>query len=201
MALKRKLQKLDACADAVKFAAQFNSLDEAWQACPRGDWMLWLAKKTGCDLRALTLAKAHCAATVKHLMKNEHSLRSLRVLQAAFDFADGKISQDDLANVYDADVAADVAYNTALGAYEDAKDVAYAYATYAAYSTAADAAADPYACSYAPAYAACNAVAAYADYNTTAVAAYVGQAVHDARFKNQKQTADICRRYLPMPKL
>lgn len=37
------LVKLHACLDAIDWARQFDTFAEAWQACERGDWMLWLA--------------------------------------------------------------------------------------------------------------------------------------------------------------
>ena len=39
------LNKLNACSDAVKWADQFKSMQEVWDNCKRGDWMLWLAGK------------------------------------------------------------------------------------------------------------------------------------------------------------
>ena len=43
-------------------AGEFASLDEAWQKCERGDWMLWFyAKKFPDDLKGLTLTKGLCA--------------------------------------------------------------------------------------------------------------------------------------------
>ena len=36
------LESLDACSEAVKFAAQHPDLKSAWGACKRPDWMLWL---------------------------------------------------------------------------------------------------------------------------------------------------------------
>ena len=36
------LKKLGACSDAVAFADQHETIQAAWNACPRGDWSLWL---------------------------------------------------------------------------------------------------------------------------------------------------------------
>ena len=38
----RKLRDFDACPEAVEWAKQYPTFREAWNACPRGDWMLWL---------------------------------------------------------------------------------------------------------------------------------------------------------------
>jgi hypothetical protein len=94
MTLKEKLTNLGACDSAVKWAGDMD-FATAWQTCERGDWMLWLIKEANlCDLRTFTLAKAKCAETVRHLMRDQ---RSLDALQAAFDFAEGKINEKQLA--------------------------------------------------------------------------------------------------------
>jgi hypothetical protein len=40
----KKLYRLDSkpCAEAVKWAENYNTLQAAWDACPRGDWMGWM---------------------------------------------------------------------------------------------------------------------------------------------------------------
>lgn len=42
----RKLKKLGACAEAIAFAKGFETPQEAWDACERGDWMLWIIGRT-----------------------------------------------------------------------------------------------------------------------------------------------------------
>ena len=81
-------------------------------------------------MKLFTLAKGHCANTVRHLMKDE---RSTKPADAAIAFGDGEITEKELA----------------------------AYADAAAYAAAA-----------------------------TAAAA--------ARIKSQLETANICRKYLPI---
>ena len=41
----KRLVELHACADAVKWAINYPSLQAAWDACERDDWMLWLCGK------------------------------------------------------------------------------------------------------------------------------------------------------------
>jgi len=158
--MKELLNKLNACKDAREWAGD-KSWEEIYNTCHRGDWLLWLFKRTNPDdLQLLTLAKGHCANTVRHLMKDE---RSLKAVDAAIAFGEGKISRDEL------DAAAYFA--------ADAANAAYAAAAYAAAAAANAAPA-------AAAYAAAN--AAYAAYDT-------------AKKENQQLTADICRKYLPIP--
>ena len=185
--MKELLQKLNACKDAIEWAGD-KSWQEIYNTCHRGDWLLWLFKRTNPDdLQLLTLAKGHCANTVRHLMKDE---RSIKAVDAAIAFGEGKISRDEL----DAAVAyADYA------AYADAADYYAAFAASAAAYVDASAAA-----SAAAAFAAADAAAAYAAYVTDAAyaaydgAAYAYSAAAAAKKENQQLTADICRKYLPI---
>ena len=136
--MKELLMKLNACKDAREWAGD-KSWEEIYNTCHRGDWLLWLFKRTNPDdLQLLTLAKGHCANTVRHLMKDE---RSIKAVDAAIAFGEGKISRDEL------DAA-------------DAAAFAAAYAD-AAYADAASAASAAYAAAYAAAAASDDAYAAY----------------------------------------
>ena len=128
--MKELLNKLNACKDAREWAGD-KSWQEIYNTCHRGDWLLWLFKRTNPDdLKLLTLAKGHCANTVRHLMKDE---RSLKAVDAAIAFGEGKISRDELDAAADAYVAY-VAYAVSAAA----DDAAYAYsAAYAASAAAA----------------------------------------------------------------
>jgi hypothetical protein len=165
-----KLEKLNACSDAVEYVKTQKSPILAWQNCERGDWMLWLAKRLEVDDKKLTMAKAMCAKQVEHLMKDQ---RSKDALQACFDYVNGKITREQL----------NIAYAAAAAYAADADAAAYA-AAYAAYAAAA-ADADADAAAYAAAYA--TYAAAYAAY----AAAYAA-----ARQSSLKKSADICREYL-----
>jgi hypothetical protein len=144
--MKNLLKKLNACEDAREWAAD-KTWQEVYETCHRGDWLLWLFKETNPDdLQLLTLAKGHCANTVRHLMKDE---RSIKAIDAAIAFGLGEITKDELAATdaaasaaaYAAYAAASAAY-AAYAAYADATDAAAYAAAYAAASAAADAADD-----------------------------------------------------------
>jgi hypothetical protein len=166
-----KLKELNACKEATDWCAENNitTIEEAWEKCERGDWMLWLYRKLyPNNLRELTLAKGHCANTVRHLMTDS---RSINAVDAAIAFGEGKISKVELrAAAYTADYASYAAYAAADAAYAAAAD------------TATDAA-------YAASYAAST--AAYATSAYTAADA-------TAKKLNQRLTADICRQYLKL---
>ena len=121
--MKELLIKLKACSEAREWAAD-KTWKEIYTTCHRGDWLLWLFKKTNPDdLQLLTLTKGHCANTVRHLIKDE---RSIKAIDVAIAFGKGKATREELDNAAYA-AAANAAYAVA------------AYAAYAAYAAAADA--------------------------------------------------------------
>jgi len=184
MKAKELLEKLSACRDSIEWAGE-RTVQEAWAECHRGDWMLWFyAKKYPENIRPLTLAKGHCANTVRHLMKDE---RSIAAVDAAIAFGEGKTTKEELkidASAASAAYASADAAAAASAAYASADAADAAYAAYAS-ADAADAAYAAYASAASAAYAS----AAYAAY-ASAYAAYA------AKKQNQQQTAEICRKYL-----
>ena len=125
MTFKQYIQSVDACGPAVEWAGN-KTIEEVVATCHRGDWLLWLAKKCDIGLQPLTLAKGHCANTVRHLMKDE---RSIRAVDVAIAFAEGKATREEL------DAAAAAAYAAAY----DAAAAAYAAAAAADAAAAVDA--------------------------------------------------------------
>jgi hypothetical protein len=107
---KEYLKSLNACQPAVEWAGD-KPIEQVVAECHRGDWLLWLAKKCGVELQPLTLAKGHCANTVRHLMTDE---RSLKAVDVAIAFGEGKATREEL------DTAA-------ADAYAAAADAAYAF--------------------------------------------------------------------------
>ena len=178
--LKKFLEKHSACEDGYDFAKDLT-LEQFLNTCERGEWILWLfARMNPNSLKELTLAKGHCANTVRHLMKDQ---RSIDAVEAAIAFGEGKISREELdkakkaadaaADAADADVAADAASAASAAVY--AASAAASAAVYAAWAAAASG-------SGAGGGGAGGANACY----TT------------AKRTNQKLTADICRKYLPL---
>jgi hypothetical protein len=166
--MKELLIKLDACKEAIEWAGD-RTIEEIVKDCDRGDWLFWLAKKIDIELQPLTLANGHCANTVRHLMKNE---RSITGVDMAIAFGEGRATMEELNNAYAATAAATAAFYVAA----DAAATAYAAkAAFTAYAATAAASAAFY--------------AAYAG-ATAAAPAYV------AKKQNQKETAEICRKYI-----
>jgi len=168
--LKEFLEKNNACKGGYLFAKDLT-LEEFLATCPRGDWILWLFVKSNPDsLKELTLAKGHCANTVRHLMEDE---RSLRAVDVAIAFGEGKATKKEL----DSASAASAAASDAAFAASDTADAA-AYAADAANAASA-------------------ASAAASDAASAADAAS-GDSTSPTYEQNQMETADICRKYLPL---
>jgi hypothetical protein len=120
------LKKHNACNEAREWAKD-KTIEEAFTTCHRGDWMLWLFAKTNPeDLQRLTLAKGHCANTVRNLIKDEQRVKAVDV---AIAFGEGKATRDELD-------AADEAGLVGVGAAAYAAYAAY-YAVYASASASA----------------------------------------------------------------
>jgi len=91
--LEQFLIRNNACPDGLEFAKNLT-LEQFWTTCPRGDWILWLFAKMNPDcLRELTLAKEHCANTVRHLMKDK---RSIKAVDVAIAFGEGRATREEL---------------------------------------------------------------------------------------------------------
>ena len=136
--MKFEIEKFNACKESIVFRKNYPDFKTAWENCPRGDWMLWIAKKLNVDLLKLTTAKALCANTVRNLMRDE---RSTKAIDVAILFGQGKASREELDAAYAAAYAAAYTAAAAADAAADAADAAAAAAD-AADAAAADAAAD-----------------------------------------------------------
>ena len=101
--MKFEIEKFNACKESIVFRKNYPDFKTAWENCPRGDWMLWIAKKLNVDLLKLTTAKALCANTVRNLMRDE---RSTKAIDVAILFGQGKASREELDAAYAAYTAA-----------------------------------------------------------------------------------------------
>ena len=185
------LTALRACDDAVAWAESFASLDAAWSACERGDWMLWLLGRVSgapeSDARkALVLCACACARTALPYVRESETRPASTCIETAERWARGQATIGELRearrDAYAAAYAATAADAAAYAAY-----AAAAYAASASYA-AADADADAaYAAAAASAAAAADA-AAYA----AAAAAYAAAPARALRV-----CADIVRQHYP----
>ena len=94
--MKAILKNLDACEEALLWVGD-RTIEEAVNDCTREDWMLWLAYKLDVDLKALILAKGHCANIFRHLMKDE---RSIKAVDTAIAFGKGEATIEELMDAH-----------------------------------------------------------------------------------------------------
>jgi hypothetical protein len=163
--LSKLYDEMGAYPDALEWLEEkrFPTLQDAWDVCKRGDWMLWLIGRTTnrndeAQLRKLTLAKARCAKLVLPLM---HDKRSRHAVEVAERFGLGKATHQELddatlaaAAAYDATYATYAAYaaTTATTSTTATTDVAYSSANAAAVVAAAHATHTAYDAAYAAAH-------------------------------------------------
>ena len=165
-----KLEKLNACREAREDALKYKTSQELWDACKRGDWMLWLIDRLSGEpesekRKKLVLAACQCARlSLKYVKEGE--TRPLKAIETAESWARGESVTIEVVRTASAAYAAYSASTAASSA---------AYAAYAASAAAA---------AYAAAYAAASAADADAD------AAFAARAI------NELQTAEICRSIL-----
>lgn len=174
------LQELHACTDAQEWAKN-KTWKEVYSTCHRGDWLLWLfCTVNPRDLQLLTLAKGHCANTVRHLMRDKRSINAVDVVIA---FGEGKATLEELDHAYTGAYAA-YAWAAADAAVFAASSTAYAASTAASTAVFDDS---------------ITAAAAASTASTAANAAEsASTATASAHKENQLLTADICRKYLPI---
>lgn len=138
----QKLIDMEACAEAVEWCKKFETFDGAWQACERGDWMLWLCAKLsgepwGDGRKRLVLAACECARlSLKYVPEGE--LRPLRCIELFESWANGAdVPRDDLfaARAAAAAAAADAAYAATVAADAYAATVAVDAAYAARFAT------------------------------------------------------------------
>ena len=142
--LLRKLRALNACDDAVAWlkSTDHATLQDAWDACERADWMLWLLIRMNPHERRGPIRHAicDCAETaLRYIPVGED--RPRRAIAVARLYAEGSATDDELAAARDAAwVAAGDAARAAAGA--AAWDAAWAAAGDAAGAAARAAAGD-----------------------------------------------------------
>jgi hypothetical protein len=109
--LQTKLKELDACdgpGGAIEWAKDYDTLQQAWDNCQRGDWMIWLINEMEWsnekDLRLMAVAFAR---QVQHLMNDQ---RSINALDVAERYANGEANIEELTAAWVAAWAAGAAW-------------------------------------------------------------------------------------------
>ena len=132
------LTKLNACEDAVEWASQHKTLQAAWDACPRGDWMLWLAGTMSGAVgsparRKLVLATTECARlSLKYVRECDRAV-VLKCYETAEAYGRGEDGVA-LGDVSSAALAVHTAYVSVSAPAYASSGAAAAYAAMAAYA-------------------------------------------------------------------
>jgi len=86
----------DACHEAVKWLAESGVVDmaDAWEKCPRPDWMLWALRIIGYNNnQKLRLFSCACVRDVWDQLSD----RGKQLIETAEAFANGNATKEDLA--------------------------------------------------------------------------------------------------------
>ena len=135
---RQTLERLGACSPSLEWLGS-RSPEVAWNECPRGDWLLWVASKAGLERKVVCFAACQVARSVLHLVPSGEERPRIAIETAeAWCRGEATIGEVRSAAHAAAPAAAHVAY-AAAAAYADSA----AYAAYAATRTtdAAEAAA------------------------------------------------------------
>ena len=119
MKLSSILSRLDACAEARKWAKSQPDLQTAWRECRRSDWMLWLITRTTLDQNDRRLRLISCdfaEAVLIYVPAGED--RPRQAIAVARRFATGEAPREEMAAASAA--ARDAARDAARGAVRDA---------------------------------------------------------------------------------
>jgi len=93
------LNELGACEDAMEWLSSQASLEQAWENCEKGNWLLWLIAMLDVDGRKLSLAKGLIANEeykhrhMQHVQLQGHELqlflkKSANIVREIFNFDD-----------------------------------------------------------------------------------------------------------------
>ena len=180
------LKDNNVCVEASDWVVSQSCPLSAWENCSRSDWLIWLAGRLDTDARLLVLAAVHCAGAVRHLMRDERSLRALDVVIA---YCNGTATAEDLTIVV-AEAEEAAGYGAAMYYVAKASDIAASAAAKSAHYAAKSA---HYAAKASDIAVVADHAAAVADH---AAAAEDYAAAAEARVANLMEMADICREYL-----
>ena len=135
MPLSDRIEHLSPCSEGVEYLNTFDTWEDFWQKCNRGDWMLWLCGKLAGEpmsdsRRPLALAACECARLSLPYLSPRSRKNSTKLIRLVETWAtNNTVTRQHLLDAataaYTADVA-DAAYAAAAAAAAVAADVAYA---------------------------------------------------------------------------
>ncbi len=157
----------DPCREGLKYARKFGSIAEAWEACDRGDWMVWLLQERGLmDKRTSVSLAIKFAERVLHIyeVRRPGDSAPRNAVAAAQAWLDDPSEDNQIkahASAAASDYTAHAPAASAAASAAAADYTSYAYVVYAAYAAAS---------AYAAAYTSASAYAADAAAYTAAAA-------------------------------
>ena len=80
----RQLHALGACSEALNWAeaSPHQTLESAWLACERGDWMLWLVAKREVRRERIVFIACECARLALPYAKSPTVLKCIETTEA-----------------------------------------------------------------------------------------------------------------------
>ena len=92
--MKTLLTKLNACKEAIDWVGN-KTIEQAWNECQRGDWLLWLAAKLDIDRKILVYAACQCARTALQYVPTGEK-RPLIAIETAERWCRGEATLDEV---------------------------------------------------------------------------------------------------------
>ncbi len=80
-AIQHHLHRLSASRAALEWARTQDCPNDAWNSCPRGDWLLCLAAKLGVEHRVVVLAACACARLALPFTRDDRPLHAILVTE------------------------------------------------------------------------------------------------------------------------
>lgn len=83
------LEQESACDDGLEFAAARASMQEIWEQCERGDWLIWWLCRAGADRKLLAAAAWAAREYQAKIIREMISWSEVAVLMAARGVVEG----------------------------------------------------------------------------------------------------------------
>ena len=99
--LSTKLKRIGACEDAVEWSKGYDDDQVAWDACERGDWLLWVlserekSKPWTDDRKPLVKCCIEVALTVKHLWPKAQAANLDAAMKTMQKWCNGKATTEE----------------------------------------------------------------------------------------------------------
>src|SRR3990167_2456904 len=76
------LENLNACHKSIKWLSGVDNIQQAWEQCERGDWMLWVLANLKADRKKVVLSACGCARLSLRFNPDERVLHAIETAEA-----------------------------------------------------------------------------------------------------------------------